>query len=458
MGAAVAMNRTRPAARPRARWSSSERGVAMIIAVVAVAILTVVATEFVYNSRVDLQMATNQRDEIRAYYLARSGLGLSRLLLRFQKQLDQVQLPNFGGLMQQLMGGTGPAGGSLGGTPGGAAGAGAPPASMSIQLWRMARVDCYMLSHMVKQDAFGGETRPIKRSDKIGFDSDFPEVAGKMARRSFGAFEGCFLASIGDEEEKLNVNKLDAPQLSSQVLAGRLLDLFGDKRFDFLFEKEDANRVKVSPTDVLIAMRDWIDEDETQSALNLSGTGEPFAKGFSDENSLYDRYQPRYKAKNARFDTLDELYMVHGVNDRFMAAFRDRLTVYPDVNSRLNINSDDPMLLYMAILSVADPVRPDPRLKDPLFIESLIQRIRNARMLSLLGMSVTDFVNLVQMAGVPVNVSITNNVQNNRAVGDKSSTFSIKSVGEAGAVQKTITAVVRMDDQNLGRLLYWREE
>ena len=26
--------------------------------------------------------------------------------------------------------------------------------------------------------------------------------------------------------------------------------------------------------------------------------------------------------------------MVHGVNDRFMAAFRDRLTVYPDINSQ----------------------------------------------------------------------------------------------------------------------------
>ncbi|HXN40481.1 MAG TPA: type II secretion system minor pseudopilin GspK, partial [Myxococcaceae bacterium] len=90
------MHPTQPTAfRRRARGASSrsQRGVAMIIAVVAIAILTVVATEFAYNSRVDLQMATNQRDEIRAYYLARSGIGLSRLLLRFQKQLDGIQIP-----------------------------------------------------------------------------------------------------------------------------------------------------------------------------------------------------------------------------------------------------------------------------------------------------------------------------------------------------------------------------
>jgi len=196
------------------------------------------------------------------------------------------------------------------------------------------------------------------------------------------------------------------------------------------------------------------------SSLNLSMQAgqDPFQKGFSDENYNYDKFDPRYRAKNARFDSLDELYMVHGVNDRFMAAFRDRFTVYPDVNSKLNINTDDPMLLYMAILSVSDPLHPDPRIRDPVFIDALIQRVRTARMMSILGMSVTDFITVIQTAGVALNPLILNNVQNNTAVSDKTSTFSIKSVGEAGSVQKTISAVVRMDDQGLGRLVYWREE
>ena len=64
----------------------------MLIVVVAIAVLTAVATEFAYNSRVDLQLAANQRDEVRAYFLARSGIGLSRLLLRFQKQLASYEL------------------------------------------------------------------------------------------------------------------------------------------------------------------------------------------------------------------------------------------------------------------------------------------------------------------------------------------------------------------------------
>ena len=426
----------------------------MIIAVVAIAVLAVVATEFAYNSRVDLQLAANQRDDLRAYYLARSGIGLSRLLLRFQKQLDGMQMPNLAGLGGLGLGGTAtPRPGQPPATP-------ATGGGMTLQLWRMARVDCYMLRQMVRQPT-PADLGTVRRTSTAKVDPDFADAFSKPAPRSFGGFDGCFQATIGDEEEKLNLNKLDAAQ--NLILVQRLVDLFNDKRFEFLFEREDSNKVKVSALDVLIAIRDWIDEDEVQStlnlaSLNLAGVGDPFVRGFADENSQYDKYSPRYKAKNARLDSLDELYMVHGVNDRFMAAFRDRFTVYPDVNAKLNINTDDPLMLQMAILSVADPSHPDPRLRDPVFVDALIQRIRSARLMSFLGMSVLDFISVIEASGIPVNPLIRNNVQNNTAVSDKTSTYSIKSVGEAGSVQKTISAVVRMDDQGLGRLVYWREE
>jgi len=66
-------------------------------------------------------------------------------------------------------------------------------------------------------------------------------------------------------------------------------------------------------------------------------------------------------------------------------------------------------------------------------------------------------VNLVAVSGVVVNPTIINNVQNQRFIGDKSSTFRISVTGEAGDVTRTITAVIRLDD-GLGRLVYWREE
>jgi len=432
----------------RRRRPERRRGVAMLIAIISIAILTVVATEFAYSTRVDLQLAANQRDGLQAYYLARSGLGLSRLVLKFQKQLDSTQIPNLGGLLQQLapQGGTAPA-------PSG-------PSSLNLQIWRMARVDCHMLRGMVRSDDRGepDETRPLNAgSSKLDFDRELPEVAREQQQVSFGGFQGCFNATISDEEEKLNLAKVDSGATSARPVVERLLDLFGDKRFEFIFDHEDSNKVKVTPQEVVLGIKDWIDEDETQSTLNTSPTADVFLQGFSDENYSYDKYDPRYRAKNALFDTLDELYLVHGVNDQLMAAFRDRLTVYPDKNRRLNVNTDDPVMLYMAILSVADPARPDPRLRDPLFVDKLITQIRAARMFSFVGSSVQDFVNVVAASGVPVNSSILSNVQGNNFVSDKSETFRVRVVGEAGSVQRSITAVIRLDDQ-LGKLVYWRED
>lgn len=444
--------------RTRRSRKQSERGIAMLLVLVGIAVLALVANEVRYNSVVELRLATNQRDELRAHYLAKSGIAMSRLMLRFQKQLDAIQIPNMGGMLQDLinkaLGTPPPAPGTAPATPPPAAGGG----GMSIQLWKMAKIDCHMLEQMVPE--YDEKDSVIKKSGlskKFDFDDENPELAKAQATRRFGSFTGCFDTVITDEEERINLNKLDAPQGTSMPLLLMLISTLGDKKYEFLFEKEDSNRVKVTPVEVITNFRDWVDEDESGSTLNLSGTGDPFLKGFADENGGYVKYDPPYRAKNARFDSLDELFMVHGVNDRFMAAFKDKLTVYPNVNSRLNINTDDPILLEVAIRSVADPLRPDPRMADPIFMDTLIKKIRAARMFALFGMTAADFVNLIAAAGIPVNAAIQNNVQGNRYIGDKSTTYRVRVTGSAGDVTRTITAVVRLDD-TLGRLVYWREE
>ncbi|MBL8912441.1 MAG: general secretion pathway protein GspK [Archangium sp.] len=442
----------------------SERGVAMLLVLVGIAVLALVANEVRYNSVIELRLATNQRDDLRAHYLAKSGISLSRLMLRFQKQVDAIQIPNIMGMLGPLLGALGGGGagaGANGANPLAALGGAGGGGTATIQLWKMARIDCHMLEQMVPEiDEKGGVVKQNlgpSKGKKLDFDDEMPELGQAQAQKKFGSFTGCFDTVISDEEERINLAKLDAPGATASVLLMQLVATLGDKKYEFLFEKEDANRVKQTPTEVITALRDWIDEDESGSTLNFSGTGDPFLKGFSDENSGYSRYSPAYRAKNARFDSLDELFMIHGINDRFMAAFKDKLTVYPDVNARLNINTDDPVLLEVAIRSVADPLRPDPRLADPIFMDTLIKKIRAARLFALFGMTAADFVNIVAAAGIPVNAAIQNNVQGNRFISDKSLTYRLRVTGSAGDVTRTITAVIRLDD-GLGRLVYWREE
>lgn len=440
--------------RPRQpKQTGRRRGVALLIVTVSVALLTIMGTQFAFDSRVQFEMAVNARDEVRAYYLARSGVSLSRLLLSFQKQVNNLQLPPG---IADLLGGAGGAGGAPGAGGGG----------LNIQLWKMARIDCHMLSSLVPDAT--GELRDADEARALPegtFDAEFPELAGQISQRNFGSFTGCFLATLGDEEQKINVARLNSVGGNDAATVQTLLSLMDDQRFEFLFETEDSNGVKVTPQDVIVAMKDWIDDDAVGDALNLQAlTTSPFQRGFADENREYARFEPSYETKNSGFDSLAELYRVHGVNDRFMAAFGDRLTVYPDVNRNLNINSDDPMLLYAAILTVLDPTSPQgrlsPQLQNPLFVQELIQQIQAARMFSFLGMSVKDFVTVIQAAGLVVNPAVANGGSVSRLVSDTSETFSIQSVGEAGNVTKTITTVVRNGAQDgpFGRLVYWREE
>ena len=84
------------------------RGVALILVLTTIAILTAIGVDFSYSSRVSLKLAENLRDETRAYYMARSAINLSRLLLHFQKQVDQLGGQLTQGLTQMLSGGKTP--------------------------------------------------------------------------------------------------------------------------------------------------------------------------------------------------------------------------------------------------------------------------------------------------------------------------------------------------------------
>src|SRR5512140_4016551 len=74
----------------RARARRGERGAALLIAVVAIAVLTALAVDLAYQTQVRLRIAAAGRDQLRAQALAQSGVTLGRLVLGFQAQLDQA--------------------------------------------------------------------------------------------------------------------------------------------------------------------------------------------------------------------------------------------------------------------------------------------------------------------------------------------------------------------------------
>ena len=442
------------ARRGRAAGIRSRRGVALILVLTTVAILSSIAVEFGYQSRVSLRLAENSRDELRAYYLARSAVNLSRLLLHFQKQVDQLG-GQLGPVLSSVLAGQAPRTGT-GGVP--QAPAAAPASNLGIRLWEILPIDSNAMPALLgggDLSALGatpadlyGQPAPLEETRR-------PQIQGPPLH-SFGGFEGAFKAKIVDENSRINVRGLDGLGATPLATLTQLRAMMNDPKYDFIFDEDDANRDRVRRDDVILALKDWIDLDETGTALDPTNPSNPLINGFSDENSAYDRYVPRYKAKNAPLDSLEELYMVRGVNDRFMAAFGDRLTVWLDVNAKLNINSNDPLQMLTNILSAAANPN-DPKLRDPRLLAIILQEIQVRKMFSFLGLSAQDFIGILKANGIRVNPVLENTSNPGNFLASTSDTFRITATGRAGRIEKTLTAVVRYDDL-LGKLLYWKED
>jgi len=426
--------------------ASNNRGVALVLVLTTIAILTAVGVDFSYSSRVSLKLAENLRDETRANYLARSGINLSRLLLHFQKQVDQLG----GQLGAGLAAATGAPRAVAPGQP-------APAANLGIRLWEILPIDSNALGAVLSGNIEGmekaGSHEPPRPTEKP------PQPEGdKPALHPFGSFDGSFHAKIVDENSRINVAGLDGLNPAPLTTFVQLRAMMSDPKYDFIFDEADANRDRVRRDDVILAMKDWIDLDETGSAIDPTNTANPFVNGFTDENGAYDRYEPRYKAKNGKLDSLEELYMVRGVNDRFMAAFGDRLTVWPDFNSKLNINTNDPLQMLTNILIAAQNPN-DPALRDPRLLRTILQELQLRKMFSFFGISAQDFVSILQANGIRLRPEIDPRISGNAATffGSTSDTFRITATGRVGRLEKKVTAVIRYDDA-LGKLLYWKEE
>lgn len=442
------------ALRPsRARGGPAHnRGVALILVLTTLAILTSLGVDFSYQSRVSLRLAENLRDETRAYYLARSAVNLSRLLLHFQKQVDQLGGQLTQGLTQLLAGKTAAAPRPAPGVQGVPAPA-AASSSLGIRLWEILPIDSNAFSALLEGSIAGVDAALAGEAARV-----LPAPGERKAMHAFGSFDGSFHAKVVDENSRINVQGLDG--LSGAPLAAliQLRAMMSDPKYDFIFDEEDANRDRVRRDDVILAMKDWIDIDETGSAIDPTNTANPFVNGFSDENGAYDRYEPRYKAKNNRFDSLEELYLVRGVNDRFMAAFGDRLTIWPDINAKLNINTDDPQqMLTNILIAAANPN--DPALRDPRLLQTILQEIRLRKMFSFFGMAAQDFISILQANGLRLRPEIDPRMSGNAAnfFGSTSDTFRITGTGRVGRIEKNVTAVVRYDEA-LGKMLYWKED
>jgi general secretion pathway protein K len=438
---------TRRPARAAPGGRSGERGAALLVVMVAVAVLTALAVDLAYDTRVSLRIAGNARDELRATYLAKSGVALQRLVLSFQQDVDAaIQLP---------------------------AAAGQAPAMPRPQVWRIVPVGSALAASLFGEQASGAApaaarprptaaparaTAPAGASPSIAGAGGGPEQ-GPQSRPAGPPPDG-FEAVVDDEGRKVNV-QLDAlgtnPILAAQVQA--FWQLVCDPRWDALFDQEDEKGLRVSRQDLLVYLRDWVDDLDQGSALVASfpatcvmllATQNAFEQGFQDENFPYDRGEDRYRTKNARMDSLAELYLVAGVTDAFMAAFGDALTVYLPRDAKRNVNETDRMRLLDLARIVASPPS-QPALYDPEFADRLQKVVLERTYGGMLSLTPVDFVQIVAALGVKVNQDMLSPTSTQNPFTDRSTVFRIRSAARVGDVTKVLDGVFRFGQAQSGQ-------
>jgi general secretion pathway protein K len=340
--------------RRREPLNRRERGVAMLIVLTWLALMISIVSEFTYGTTVDAAQAANARDELRAHYLARSAVNLSRLLIKIQQKFIDPVMGQAKQMLQQALGGSNSASGASGAS--GAAGASSGLGAMAFSL----RITDYAGALM---GFFSGSKEEVAGlGSLIGIDT--ANIKG------LGLKSGSFDAEITSEDGKIDIacGSGTAPDRPRQLTVYRLLmGLMYSRRFERLFSEADSTGQFVTRPEVARAIIDWGDaDDQLFSPEGASGS----------EDYKYDARADRYRAHDNTYDSLEEVKMVRGVSDGFMEAFAPSLTVYssdPDCKVNLgaisNKNGGDCTPLLMGIVRAAmtpDPSKPptDPSILD----------------------------------------------------------------------------------------------
>lgn len=291
-----------------------QRGIALITVLIAIAITLVISNDFGTATNIDMTAAANYRDQMRAHFLARSAQNLAELIFRVQASLDR---PATRQKLKQMFG--------------------AP-----VQLTDFA--DQIIVP-------FCGDDEQMEAT--VGFNSKDREGLG--AEIGTCGFNGPFET----EDSKINLNCANAGgdgKVAERVLIA-MQSLFYLQAYDTVFEEPDAEGWRRDRDTQANALVDYIDKDSQRGVAKAGG-------GAGGEDYGYESLKDRYEPKNTYLDSIGELNMVRGVDDRFWSLFGDAFTVYGDCKVNFPALTDPKLIAAILAMSVKKENQNQPTLID----------------------------------------------------------------------------------------------
>jgi general secretion pathway protein K len=351
-------------ANPR-RPQRREQGVALVMVLTVIAMISVFVADLSQNTSVAFQMAVSERDRMKAEYIARSGLNLTRLLIAKEPAIRQIIAPIYSMVLGH-----------------------GPP---QINVWAFADTILAPFANYKGAKAQGAS---------VGID--FSKMAG--LKDTGGTFEVTTIS----ENSMINLNKplFYTGDEARKSIAMQLFALMGgyqtDSPYDPMFQKVDSDGQLTSRLDIVSAAIDWWDDDEQRTVFDPGGASVTSA---GREDDFYSRLPDPYRVKNAAYDSLDELRLIRGFNDDFWATFIQpdpedpksrRVTIYG--SGAVNPNEARAEVLWSRVCSF---VSTQPLCQDPGQRLAFVNLFDTARAMLPVALfeKPDDFLNFVQGKG-----------------------------------------------------------
>jgi type II secretory pathway component PulK len=278
----------------------TQSGLALLFAATIIAFVGVTATEFTYNTNIDYAQAMNSRDDMRAHFLARSGMNLSRIVIKVQNSLVDKMDPTGAFQLADYL-----------------------PMLVGI---------------------FGGSKEEV---------NDFANMIGGIdtsAIKGLGLPAGEFEIEVTTEDNKINVNCANNAKKAT-LMATMISAMILPKGYDLLFQERDGDGQFTDREMFVKAIIDWIDADEA----GYGASGQP-------EDYGYESRTPPYKARNSYIDSVDELQLVRGMDEKRWALFGPAFTAYG--SCKVNLSALTDLNLILGILISTAKNDKDPMLND----------------------------------------------------------------------------------------------
>ncbi len=344
-----------------------ERGVALVMAMVALAILAVMLADMQQSTAAAFLVATSERDQLRAEYMARSGINLTRLIIAEEPLIRATVAP-----MYQML-------------------VGRPPPQLPV--WTFANDLLQPFCNYQGAQGMAGST---------GLDFTGAEGIGDT-------HASCQIVAYA-ENSRINLNDplfFDGDRARTSV-AMQFFALMGGYQspspFDPLFEQSDADGQISTRQDIVSALIDWWDYDTDRTNFD-PGAASVTVGGMEDD--VYERYDDPYRAKNAPFDSLEEIRLVRGVGDDFWSTFIEADPAHPEErlvtiygSGSVNPNEAPPQVLLARVCSV---LTDQPLCTDPVEASKFIQLVQTVRSIAPIPFFSTgaDFMTFLEGRGGP---------------------------------------------------------